>query len=75
MCSLHVIIVARPLNIPFEVQLIDVSKVAHKSPEYISKYQPFGRIPVLLDGIFSLFESLQSVNTSSTNIKRKTPFN
>jgi glutathione S-transferase len=57
MCSLRVIIVAKALNIPLEVQLIDVSKGAHKSPEYISKYQPFGRIPVLLDGDFSLFES------------------
>lgn len=57
MCSLRVIIVAKALNIPLEVQLIDVSKGAHKSPEYISKYQPFGPIPVLLDGDFSPFES------------------
>ncbi|CAO3683356.1 unnamed protein product [Umbelopsis vinacea] len=56
-CTLRVITVAKALNIPLEIEVIDFSKGVHKSPEYISKYQPFGRIPVLLDGDFTLFES------------------
>jgi glutathione S-transferase len=56
-CSLRIITVAKALDIPLEIEPVDLAKGAHKSPEYISKYQPFGRIPVLLDGDFKLFES------------------
>jgi glutathione S-transferase len=56
-CSLRVITVAKALNIPLEIETVDLAKGAHKSPEYVAKYQPFGRIPVLVDGDFVLYES------------------
>lgn len=56
-CTLRVIAVANALNIPLEIETIDWINRAHKAPEYTKNYQPFGRIPVLIDGNFKLFES------------------
>ncbi|CAM0135279.1 hypothetical protein VKS41_000137 [Umbelopsis sp. WA50703] len=56
-CTLRVIAVAKALNIPFELETIDWVNRAHKAPEYTKNYQPFGRVPVLIDGDFKLFES------------------
>jgi glutathione S-transferase len=56
-CTLRIIAVAKALNIPLEIETIDMANRAHKDPEYLKNYQPFGRIPVLIDGDFKLFES------------------
>jgi glutathione S-transferase len=56
-CTLRITAVANALNIPLEIEPVDLSKGAHKSPEYIAKYQPFGRIPVLVEDDFILYES------------------
>jgi len=44
------------LGIPFELVLVDRSNAAHKSPEFL-KLNPNGKIPVLVDGDFVLFET------------------
>lgn len=56
-CTLRIVAVAKALNFPLEIEPVDLSKGAHKSPEYIAKYQPFGRIPVLVEDDFVLYES------------------
>ncbi|KAK7300194.1 hypothetical protein RJT34_11031 [Clitoria ternatea] len=43
-------------EIEFEVVPVDVFKGQHKDPEYL-KLQPFGVVPVIKDGDFTLYES------------------
>ncbi|XP_057967153.1 glutathione S-transferase F9-like [Malania oleifera] len=43
-------------DIPFEIVPVDLVKGEHKSPEFL-KLQPFGVLPVIQDGDFTLFES------------------
>ncbi|XP_020206649.1 glutathione S-transferase F9 [Cajanus cajan] len=43
-------------EIEFEVVPVDVSKGEHKDPEYL-KLQPFGVVPVIKDGDYTLYES------------------
>ena len=50
----HVIL--RELDIPFKLTLVDRSKDAQRSPEYL-KLNPAGRIPTLVDGDLVLFET------------------
>jgi glutathione S-transferase len=35
----------------------DFAKLEHKSPEYLANEQPFGKIPVLHDGDYKIYES------------------
>lgn len=44
------------LGVPFELELVDRSQQAHKSPEYL-KLNPNGLIPVLVDGDLVLYET------------------
>jgi glutathione S-transferase len=46
----------RELAIPFELRLVDRSRNAQKSPDYM-RLNPNGRIPVLLDGDLVLYET------------------
>ncbi len=46
----------REIGLPFELRLVDRSKDAQRSPEYL-KLNPNGRIPVLIDGDLVLFET------------------
>lgn len=50
----HVLL--RELGVPFELQLVDRTQGAHKSPEYL-KLNPNGLIPVLVDGDLVLYET------------------
>jgi len=43
-------------NIPYEFKVVDITKGAHKAPDYLA-HQPFGQIPVLYDDDFKLYES------------------
>lgn len=49
-------IVLEEVGAPHELLLVDRASNAHKSPEYL-KLNPTGRIPVLVDGDFVLYES------------------
>jgi glutathione S-transferase len=44
------------LGVPFRLELVDRTKDAHKSPEYL-KLNPNGLIPVLVDGDLVLYET------------------
>jgi len=44
------------LGIPFELKLVDKSRNAQQSPEYL-KLNPNGKIPVLVDGDLVLYET------------------
>ena len=44
------------LGVPFQLELVDRAKAAHKSPEYL-KLNPNGLIPVLVDGDLVLYET------------------
>ena len=50
----HVLL--RELAVPFELQLVDRTQGAHKSPPYL-KLNPNGLIPVLMDGDLVLYET------------------
>lgn len=41
----------------YELKEIDFGKRENKTPEYIAEKHPFGQIPVLIDGDYTLFES------------------
>ena len=44
------------LGLPFELELVDRGRSAHKAPEYL-KLNPNGQIPVLVDGSLVLYET------------------
>lgn len=46
----------RELGVPFELQLVDRTQGAHKSPAYL-KLNPNGLIPVFVDGDLVLYET------------------
>ncbi|PRP73139.1 hypothetical protein PROFUN_03453 [Planoprotostelium fungivorum] len=56
-CARRGFTVAEELGVAYELVPVDFAKGEHKSPEYREKYQPFGQIPVLIDGDFQVFES------------------
>jgi glutathione S-transferase len=55
-CTQRVLTALYEKDVPFELITIDFSKAEHKSEKYM-KLQPFGKIPVLDDDGFILFES------------------
>ena len=50
----HVLL--REIGVPFQLQLVDRTQAAHKSPSYL-KLNPNGLIPVLVDGELVLYET------------------
>ncbi|KAG9305459.1 hypothetical protein G9A89_021177 [Geosiphon pyriformis] len=54
-CTLRVITVLYELNLPYELEVPNWADL--KSEEYLKTKQPFGRIPVLNDDGFQIFES------------------
>ncbi len=55
-CSQRVTTILLEKGIPFEVIPVDFSKKEQKSPEYLA-LQPFGKVPVLEDNGFFVYES------------------
>ena len=49
-------ILLEEMGLPFELKLVDRTRGAHKSPEYL-KLNPNGLIPVLVDGDMVLYET------------------
>ena len=55
-CSRRVLTVLYEKNAQFELKTVNMAEGEHKKEPFISK-QPFGQIPVLEDGDFTLYES------------------
>jgi len=55
-CTCRVVVVLKEKGIPYELKTIDLFTGEHKKPEF-KEMQPFGQIPVLVDGDVQLFES------------------
>ncbi|PMD18667.1 putative glutathione S-transferase [Hyaloscypha hepaticicola] len=55
-CTQRVLTALYEKEVPYELITIDFAKAEHKSEKYL-KLQPFGKIPVLEDDGFNLFES------------------
>jgi glutathione S-transferase len=55
-CTQRVLTALLEKNVPFELVTINLSVGEHKSEKYL-KLQPFGKVPVLDDDGFILFES------------------
>ncbi len=54
--SRRVLLTAHHLKLSLELVVIDLSKGEHRTPEYL-RLNPNGRIPILVDGEFHLWES------------------
>jgi glutaredoxin len=55
-CTQRVLTALYEKGVPYELITIDFSKAEHKSEKYM-KLQPFGKVPVLDDDGFIMFES------------------
>jgi glutathione S-transferase len=55
-CTRKVLFTLNETATPFELEMVDITKGAHKSAEHVAR-QPFGQLPALADGGFEMFES------------------
>ncbi|KAF7378141.1 Glutathione S-transferase [Mycena sanguinolenta] len=55
-CTRRVAVVCKELNVPYEIDLVDLAKGEQKSEAHLAR-QPFGVVPVMEDNGFQLFES------------------
>jgi glutathione S-transferase len=55
--SWRVLLAAEVLGLPYESKLLEFSKGHHRTPEFLA-LNPRGKVPVLRDGDFVLYESL-----------------
>ena len=55
--SWRVLLAAEALRLPYESKLLEFSKGQHRTPEFLA-LNPRGKVPVLQDGDFVLYESL-----------------
>src|SRR5262245_48775868 len=55
-CSRKVICTLHELEVPFELEVVDIMKGEHLRPEHLVR-QPFGKIPAIDDAGFCLYES------------------
>jgi glutathione S-transferase len=53
----RVLLAAEALRLPYESKLLEFSKGQHRTPEFLA-LNPRGKVPVLRDGDFVLYESL-----------------
>ena len=44
-------------DIPFELELVDITTDINERPEFRDKYNPTGQVPILVDGDFVIWES------------------
>lgn len=56
-CGRRVLMALEEKGATYQLQTIDFRNLEHKTPEYLSKHQPFGQIPVFYDGDIRIFES------------------
>ncbi len=54
--DIRVVWTLEELGLPYERKVMDATKGEHKQPEYLA-LNPFGRVPAIQDGDFTLFES------------------
>ena len=52
-------------HIPHEAVLVDMAAKEHKAPQFLAK-NPYGRVPVIDDGGFVLYESTAILNYLET---------
>ena len=45
------------LGVPYQLHRVDLAGGENRAPEYLASRQPLGRVPVLVDGETSIFES------------------
>ena len=55
-CTRRVALICKEKNVPYELVPVDITKDAHKLPEYTA-VQPFGQVPYIDDDGFILYES------------------
>jgi glutathione S-transferase len=55
-CTRKVLMTLHETKTPFEFVLVDFAKGEHKLPAHLAR-QPFGQVPALEDGSFSMYES------------------
>ncbi|KIK92775.1 hypothetical protein PAXRUDRAFT_146590 [Paxillus rubicundulus Ve08.2h10] len=55
-CTRLVALICKEKDIPYELNVVDLTKGEHKRPDYKAK-QPFGQIPYIDDDGFILYES------------------
>ncbi|MEZ5651252.1 MAG: glutathione S-transferase family protein [Burkholderiaceae bacterium] len=55
--SVRILWMLEELGLPYELELYKLGDKAMRSPEYLEKLHPLGRVPVLIDGDTKLFES------------------
>eukprot|EP01117_Protostelium_nocturnum_P000127 TRINITY_DN10205_c0_g1_i1.p1 TRINITY_DN10205_c0_g1~~TRINITY_DN10205_c0_g1_i1.p1 ORF type:complete len:218 (-),score=60.00 TRINITY_DN10205_c0_g1_i1:65-718(-) len=56
-CARRVFTTCEETGTPYEISPVNFATGEHKSEAYREKYQPFGVIPVLIDGDFQVYES------------------
>jgi len=56
-CTQRVLTALYEKDVPYELVTVDFKVGEHKSEKYMSTKQPFGKVPVLEDDGFILFES------------------
>lgn len=56
MSTSRVLTVLHEMKLPYEFNRVDISKGEHKSEAY-TKLQPFGKVPVMDDDGFIMYES------------------
>jgi len=56
-CTQRVLTALHEKEVPYELVVVDFKTAEHKSEKYMRELQPFGKIPVLEDDGFILFES------------------
>lgn len=52
-----VIMALEEIGVAYELEVVNFATGEHKSVDYTERFQPFGQVPVLVDGDFQLFES------------------
>lgn len=55
-CSRRVLVALEEKNVPYEIVIVNLLADEHKKPAFLAK-QPFGKIPVLEDDGFFVYES------------------
>eukprot|EP01118_Nematostelium_gracile_P013782 TRINITY_DN5247_c0_g1_i3.p1 TRINITY_DN5247_c0_g1~~TRINITY_DN5247_c0_g1_i3.p1 ORF type:complete len:210 (-),score=63.08 TRINITY_DN5247_c0_g1_i3:42-671(-) len=56
-CTQRIMVIANEVGAELEINSPDFAKLEHKSEAYLANEHPFGKIPVLHDGNYKLFES------------------